>query len=496
MARYLTLRPLLAVLSAALLTGGCASPRYVRPDVSVPAAYRGDVPAHAAVPAPADVPAPGEVPVPGAVSAPGHVPAPGAGNNGQPGSLGELRWQDLVRDEELTKLIDEALAHNFDVQIAAARVLEARAQLTIARSPRLPAIDAQGGYSNLRSLGIDSDYTNLSVSLGWELDLWGRIRNTSAAARAALLGSVEARRTVLQTLVSDVASNYFLLRDLDLELEITRHALQLRDDSLELVQLRVDNGYSSELDLRQAEVLVKSARAAIPALELQIEQTENQIAILLGRNPGPIARGRPLLDQGLAVTVPAGLPSNLLDRRPDIREAEQQLIAHHALVAVAKAAYFPTLSLTGSAGYLSSALLNLFNATNGTWLFGPAVSLPIFHAGAIRAGVRSAEAQREQSLLAYRETVQQAFFEVANSLAAYRKLAEERTQQEGLVESLRQAVELADLGYRGGVASYLDYLDAERQLLDAQLQLVQIRRQELTNVVTLYRALGGGWQEK
>ena len=306
---------------------------------------------------------------------------------------------------------------------------------------------------------------------------------------------MEARRTVLQTLVSDVASAYFLLRDLDLELEITQHALKLREDSLELVQLRVDNGYSSEIDLRQAEVLVKSARAALPGLELQREQTENQIAILLGRNPGPIVRGRPLLDQGLAVTVPAGLPSTLLDRRPDIRHAEQQLIGDHALVAVAKAAYFPTLSLTASAGYESSALLNLFNSTNGTWLFGPGVTLPIFHGGAIRAGVRSAEARREESMLAYQQTVQQAFHEVADALASYRRLAEERSEQEGLVESLRQGVDLTDLGYRGGVASYLEYLDAERQLLDAQLQLVQIRRQELTNIVTLYRALGGGWQE-
>ena len=342
--------------------------------------------------------------------------------------------------------------------------------------------------------GYDSDYQRLSVSLGWELDLWGRIRNTSAAARAGLLASDEARRAVLQTLVSDVAGAYFLLRDLDLELEITHRALKLREDSLDLVQLRVDNGYSSEIDLRQAEVLVKSARTALTGLELQNEQTENQLGILLGRNPGPIVRGRSLLEQGLAPRLPPGLPSTLLDRRPDIRQAEQQLIGDHALVAVAKAAFFPSLSLTASAGFESSALLNLFKASNGTWFFGPAGSLPIFNAGAIRAGVRSAEARRQQSLLAYQKTVQQAFREVADSLAGCRKLAELRTQQEGLVESLRLAVELADLRYRGGVASYLEYLDSERQLLDAQLRLVQIRRQELTNVVTLYRALGGGWQ--
>jgi multidrug efflux system outer membrane protein len=476
MARHSIHRPVLAAVSAALLTSSCISPRYVRPDVGVPATYRGD------------------------------TPAPGAADSRQAGSLGELRWQDLIHDEELAKLIREAIANNFDVQIAAARVLEARAQLTVSRSPLFPAVDAQAGYNNLRTSesssgplppgsSADSDYSNLSVSLGWELDLWGRIRNTSAAARAELLASVEARRGVLQTLVSDVAGDYLLLRDLDREIEITTRDLKLREDSLDLVQLRVDNGYSSEIDLHQAEVLVKSAHTGLTGLELQNEQTENQLSILLGRNPGPIDRGRPLLEQDLAPMVPAGLPSTLLDRRPDVRQAEQQLIAAHALVAVARAAYFPTISLTASTGFESSALRDLLKASNGTWLFAPAASLPIFHAGAIKAGVRGAEARRQESLLAFRQTVQEAFREVADSLAAYRKLAELRAQQESLVESLRQAVDLADLGYRGGVASYLEYLDSERQLLDAQLLLVQIRRQELTNIITLYRALGGGWQE-
>jgi multidrug efflux system outer membrane protein len=456
------------LLFAALLLFGCTGPRYRRPDVPIPPSYRGDDAAPAVT--------------------------PGAANHGETGTLGELRWHDLIRDEELSKLIQEALAHNYDVQLAAARVLESRAQFTIARAARLPAIDAQPGYSNSRSLGLDSSDSSLSVSLGWELDLWGRIRNTSAAARASLLASEQARRTVLQTLVSDVAGAYFLLLDLDLEIEITQRDLKLREDSLDLVQLRVDNGYSSEIDLRQAEGLVKTSRASLTSLQLQNEQTENQLAILLGRNPGPIVRGRSLLEQDMAPRLPPGLPSTLLDRRPDILQAEQQLIAAHALVAVARAAYFPTISLTSSAGFESSALHNLFSASNGTWLLSPAGSLPIFHAGSIRAGVRGAEARRQQSLLLYEQTVQQAFREVADSLAGCRKLAELRTQQEGLVESLSQAVELADLRYRGGIASYLEYIDSERQLLDAQLQLVQVRRQELTNVVTLYRALGGGWQ--
>ena len=231
----------------------------------------------------------------------------------------------------------------------------------------------------------------------------------TASARAQLLASEQARRVVLQTLVGGVASNYFLLQDLDKEREITRHALQIREDSLALVQLRVDNGYSSELDLRQAEVLVESARTALTSLELQIEQTENQLNILLGRNPGPIIRGRPLLEQEQARPLPAGLPSAILDRRPDILEAEQQLIASHALVAVARAAYFPTISLTSSLGFESSALHNLFSGLSGTWMVGPALSMPIFNAGSIRAGVLSAEAQRQQSLLLYKKTVRRPF---------------------------------------------------------------------------------------
>jgi multidrug efflux system outer membrane protein len=451
------------VIVAAMLIGGCAGAHYQRPNFPIPPSYRGDV----------------IVPIAASGSASG---------------LGELRWQDLIRDEELSGLIQEAISHNFDVQVAVARVLQARAQLTVARSALFPLVDAQGSYTNSRLLDVDASDTTLSVSAGWELDLWGKIRNASAAARAGLLASEQARRVVLQTLVSDVAGGYFLLQDLDLELEITRHALKLREDSLALVQLRVDNGYSSEMDLRQAEVLVESAHTAITSLELQIEQTENQLDILLGRNPGPIVRGRPLLEEKLSVNLPPGLPSSLLDRRPDIREAEQQLIASHAIVAVAKAAYFPTISLTSSLGFESSALHNLFSGLAGTWLAGPAVSLPIFNAGSIRAGVLSANAQQQQAELLYRKTVQQAFREVADALVERRKLAELRIQQGRLVESLQHAVELADLRYRGGVASYLDYLDSERQLLDAQVLLVQVRREEMTNIVTLYRALGGGWR--
>jgi multidrug efflux system outer membrane protein len=447
----------------ALLLGGCAGAPYRRPDVPVPPTYRAD-----------------------------NSPA----NGGQISSatLGELRWQDLIHDEELSQLIQEALSHNLDAQIAAARVLEARAQLTISHSARLPAIDAQAGYNNSRLLALDSSATSLSLSLAWELDLWGRIRNMNAAARAGLLASEQARRGVLQSLVSDVVGGYFQLRDLNLELAITQHALTLREDSLGLVRLRVDNGYSSEIDLREAEVLVESAHTALSGLELQMEQTENALDILLGRNPGPIIRGKWFPKPGMFSSLPPGLPSTLLNRRPDILQAEQELIASHALVEVARAAYFPTLSLTSSSGVESSALHNLFSSSGAVWSIGPAASLPVFHAGSIRAGVRAAEARQQQALLLYRQTIQQAFREVADALVNTQKLAELHVEQERLVESLRVSVELADLRYRGGVASYLEYLDSERQLLSAQLLLVQVRRQELTNVVTLYKSLGGGWQ--
>lgn len=451
----------IAGLSAAVLLAGCATgPRYRRPDVPSPPAYRGGEQALA---------------------------ASGA-------SLGELRWQDLVRDEELSRLIEEALAHNFDARIAAARVLEARAMLGVSQAARLPALDASLTYNNSRAGGWQFQYTNLSLNLGWELDLWGRIRNLSAAARAALLGSEQARRMVVQTLVGEVAGAYFLLRDIDLELEITRRTLALREDSLALLQLRVENGYASEIELRQGEVLVKGARAALVSLALDGELTENQLAILLGRSPGPIARGRSPPHEEMLASLPPGLPSALLDRRPDIQQAEQQLIGDHALVAAAKAAYFPAIHLTGAGGWESTALRTLFGPGNRSWYFAPALSLPIFHAGAIRAGVRGAEARREQSLLAYQQAVQRAFREVADALASCRELAELRTQQSGLVESLRAGAELADLAYQGGVASYLEFLDVERQLLEAELRLVQIRRMELTNVIALYRALGGGWQ--
>ncbi|MGE5569087.1 MAG: efflux transporter outer membrane subunit [Rhodospirillales bacterium] len=465
-------RSLLLLLPALAMLSGCIRPHYQRPELPVPPAFRGQSP---------------EQPEP-----------PGAG-------LGELRWQDLVRDEVLEGLILEALENNYDVRIAAARVLEAGARAVAARSEQLPTIDAQAAYSNVRTARNGStplpdgypaqrDFTRLFSSLTWSLDFWGRFRNAAAAARAELLATEEAHRAVRQTLVGQVAQAYFLLRSLDLEKEITERSLRSREESLELVRLRVEHGYSSEIDMRQAEALVKSARARRVELEQGIEQLENLISYLLGRPPGEIPRGRFLLEQDLTPELPPGLPSSLLQNRPDIREAEQRLIASHAQVAVARAAYFPAISLTGLGGFESAPLRAILNTSNGTWLAAPAVSVPLFNAERVRAGVRAAEALREQARLNYQRTVIQAFREVADALAARRKLTELRQEQEGLVESLRQAVELAGLRYQGGVASYLEYLDSERESFDAQLRLVQARLEELNSVIALYLALGGGWQ--
>jgi len=463
-------RRALFLIPAAVLLAGCIRPHYQRPQVSIPHAYRGD-----------------------------------AGPSGDARSLGELRWEDLIRDESLNALIREALANNYDVRIAAARVLEARSQVTLARSERFPSVDAQAGYTNQRiaregstplpeGYPAESGFTNVLAALSWELDLWGRLRNANAAARAQLLATQEARRVVMETLAGQVAQTYFLLRDLDLEREITTRSIASRNESLELVRLRVENGYSSEMDLRQAEALVKTATVSLTDLERQSEQAENQMSTLLGRPPGPVPRGRSLLEQDIEPRLPPGLPSTLLERRPDIRQAEQELIGANAQVAVAKAAFFPRISLTASTGFESGALLSMLRAFNGTWVFGPVGNLPIFNAGRTRAGVRGAQAREQQAALNYQRAVNQAFREVADSLVACRKLAELREQQEGLVQSLRSAVELADLRYRGGVSSYLEYLDSERQLLDAELRLAQVRRDQWTSVINLYRALGGGWQ--
>ena len=327
------------------------------------------------------------------------------------------------------------------------------------------------------------------------MDLWGRLRRSSEAARANLLSAEENRKAVVTTLVSDVATAYMSLRELDNELEISERTLASRQASLELTRARQSGGVATLLDLRQAEQLVYTAAETIPVIRQQIEQTENSISLLLGKSPGDVIRGRGLTQQELPPSMPAGLPSALLDRRPDIREAEQNLVAANAQIGVAKTAYFPQVTLTGFLGGQSTQLANLFGGPQSAWSFVPQVTQPIFTAGRIKSGVRLAEAERNSALAQYGKAIQTAFTEVSNALIAHQRVHESRVQQEALVAALRDRVRLAYLRYRGGVDTQLNALDADRDLFQAEVSLSQIQLNELLTVVQLYKALGGGWQQ-
>jgi multidrug efflux system outer membrane protein len=328
----------------------------------------------------------------------------------------------------------------------------------------------------------------------FEVDLWGRRRQLTKAARAQLVSSEEDRKTVATVVVSDVATNYFNLLELDMELEIAKRTLSAREESLRIIKARQQGGLATMLEVRQAEVLVYQASQTIPDTERLTEQTENQINLLLGNNPGPIARGASLSEQKELPAVPAGLPSSLLERRPDIRSAEQLLISENALVSAAKKAYFPTISLTGAFGFQSNSLSNLFSGPSSAWTFIPQITQPIFTAGRLKSDVNFEKAQREYALAQYQQTIQTAFSDVSNALIQYRRVREIRTQQELLVSSLQDASRLAHLRYEGGVDTLLNALVTDTSLFNAELSLAQTKRNELLSLVQLYKALGGGWQ--
>jgi len=331
--------------------------------------------------------------------------------------------------------------------------------------------------------------------LTFEIDIWGRLRNETKAARAELRATEEDRKAVITLVVSDVATGYFSLLELDNELDIGKRTLATREDSLRLIKIRQQGGVATMLDVRQAEELVYQASQTIPDTERLIEQTENLISLLLGNNPGPIRRGLSLTEQQELPAIPPGLPSSLLERRPDIRAAEQSLEALHALVSAARAAYFPRISLTGLLGFQSNQLSNLFSGPSGFWSFIPQISQPIFTAGRLRSNVKFAKAQQEAALVRYQQTIQTAFREVSDALVQYRKVKEIRAQQELLVTTLRDRSRLAYLRYQGGVDTLLNVLDSDRELFNAELSLTQTKRNELLSLVQLYKALGGGWQQ-
>ena len=460
----------IALVSIAVLSCGCTvGPNYKKPTANAPATYRGLTPEEAA--------------------------------KSESASIGDQKWWEVFQDEQLQSLIRTALEQNYDVRIAAERILEAQAQLGITRADQFPNVAGGASISDQRSArsaflpAFERGSGQLNVSAAWELDFWGKFRRATEAARANLLATEWARREIISTLVANVSGAYFQLRALDLELEISNRTLASRQESLRLTRLLADRGSTSLLDVRQAEQLVFTAGTEIPALEQQIEQQENFISTLLGRNPDTVPRGAKLTEQKRPPEVPTGLPSSLLERRPDIRQAEQQLIAANAQIGVARAAYFPQISLSGTGGFQSAALTDLFSGPAGTWSFGASLAQPIFTAGRLSSNVRFTEAQERATLLSYQQTIQTAFRNVSDALIANRKSREFRSQQEFLFQSAQDAARLSHMRYTGGVTGYLEVLTNETNAFSAELGLVQAQLNEFLALVQLYQALGGGWQQ-
>ena len=409
-------------------------------------------------------------------------------------SLGDAKWFEVFQDEALQGLVREALTANFDTRIAAQRVIAAEGQFSATRSSLFPRVDAQASASRT---GVNMPMQTSAGAYGmvsWELDLFGKIRRATEAAQAELLATKFNQDAVRQALVSQVAVAYFSLLEYDAELVYVRESLKTRTESLRLVTARQQGGVATRVGVDQAQSRVASAQASAALLEKAVEQTENLINFLLAKQPGPVTRGQNLTTQKQPPQVPAGLPSSLLDRRPDVRAAEQTLVAANARVGVAKAAFFPSITLTGGGGYQSSDLLGM-SRTGSAYSFSGMVDLPIFDAGRRSGNYKTAKAQREEMIIAYQKAAANAFRDVSDSLVGYQKAKEFRASQELFANTLRDQSRLSNLRYRGGVTSYLEVLDTERQRLAAEQQLAQAQRDELTSLVQLYKALGGGWQQ-
>jgi multidrug efflux system outer membrane protein len=455
-----------------VLSGCMVGPNYQRPTITPPSAFRG-----------------------------------AAGATADAASIADLKWFELFKDEQVHEMVRTALVRNYDLRDAVVRVEAARANLGITKADQYPTIEAGASTTTVRSAasgafplpeGISQRRTfgTIAVSLlSFEVDVWGRLRRATEAARADLLASDEFRKAVITSLVSDVVGAYFSLLELDAELAIARRTLQVREESLELIRSRERGGLATLLEVRQGEQLVHAAAQVIPELEQLIEQTENQISLLLGGSPGAIPRGRALVDQEQPPEVPAGLPSALLERRPDIAAAEQDLVAANAIIGVARAAYFPRISLTGLLGTQSDELSGLFSGPAGAWQLVPQVTQPIFNGGRLRSNVRLAEAQEQLALIQYERVIQTAFREVSDALVQYEKVRMVYAEQERLVATLQDRSRLSYVRYQGGIDTLLNALDADRDLFEAELRLVQTKRNELLTLVQLYRALGGGWQQ-
>jgi len=447
----------LAVLALACPVAGCMmGPNYERPVVDPPAAYRYEM--------------------------------------AEARDTANTAWWTQFGDPVLDGLIEEALAQNLSVKIAAANVEQAAAVLTQARSPLYPqgsyGVSAAGERKN-EQLGAVYSYGALAGA-SWEIDLWGRVRRLSESARAQVLATEEARRGVVLSLVASVANGYLQLRALDEQLVIATRTRQAYAESVRLFELQFKYGVQSKMTVEQARTQYETAAAAVPQLESQIAQTENALSVLLGRNPGPIQRGKPIGELAMP-DVPAGLPSQALERRPDIRQAEQQLIAANAQIGAAKALYFPTISLTGALGAVSVELSKLFSGPTGAWNYQGSIAGPIFTGGAIKGQVRQAEAARKAAELGYAAAIQSAFADIDNALVARTKLVDQLAAEKRLVAASREYGRLARLQFEGGVAPYFTVLQAEQQLFPAELNEVQLRASLFAATVNIYKAMGGGW---
>ena len=457
-----------AIMVSSLFAGCAVGPNYHRPAVPTPAAYR-DLNDNSQVPA-------------------------------QTASYADLPWWQVFQDPQLQELIRTALKQNYDLLLATERINAARAQVTVTRSSLFPQVQGDGTFQGGKEGTFQTkfNFLGLTADAAFQLDLFGKLRRATQAARAQLLATQDAQQTVILTLVSDVASDYFALLQLDLQLQITHDTIVTQQDSVKLNNLRVQHGVATKLDVLQAQQVLDSANATVPDLERQIAQEENAISILLGNYPQAVPRGRPLVEQLLPPEVPPGLPSSLLERRPDIREAEQILVAANAEIGVAKAQFFPQISLTGSGGGAfgrSSAFSGLMSSQVGIWSYGAQVSQPIFTGGALRGNLRLAESQHQQALIAYRQAIQQAFGDVSDGLIAYQKFHQVRVREEDSVADLQESVRLSNMRYKGGTTTYLEVLDGQRSLFTEELTLAQARGTEYQSLVQLYRALGGGWQQ-
>jgi multidrug efflux system outer membrane protein len=461
-------RLLTVIVGSAMLVGCMVGPKYHRPAVQTPNSFR-DL---------ADNP---------------QIQA-------QVASYADLPWWQVFQDAKLQEIIRTALKQNYDLQIATERINAARAQLAITRSSLFPQVSGNANFSGGKENLQQSRYNflTLTADAAFQLDFFGKLRRASEAARAQMLATEDARQVVALTLLSDVATDYFTLLQLDLQLAITRETVKTQTDSVKLTQLRLDHGVATKLDVLQAQQVLDTANAQIPDLERQIAQEEDALSILLGNYPQDIARGIPLIEQTLPPEVPAGLPSSILERRPDIREAEQILVAANADIGVAKAQFFPQISLTGGGGGpfgRDSAFPGLFSTQLGIWSYGAQVSQPIFTGGALKGNLHLAESQQRQALIAYRQTIQRAFGDVSDALIGYEKLHQVRTRQQDSVADLQETVRISTLRYKGGTTTYLEVLDGQRSLYGAELTLAAARGDEYRSLVQLYKALGGGWQQ-